>query len=115
MIARLWHGLTTRENSGKYERLLLGEILPGIHRVAGYKGAYLLRREVSEGTEFATLTLFDSMDAVRRFAGDDHEAAVVPEEARRLLARFDARSVHYTVVAEPPAGAGRTRDSLRRL
>ena len=102
MIARLWHGLTTRENSGKYERLLLGEILPGIHRVDGYKGAYLLRREVPEGTEFATLTLFDSMDAVRRFAGEDYEAAVVPEEARRLLARFDACSVHYAVVAEPP-------------
>jgi heme-degrading monooxygenase HmoA len=108
MIARLWHGMTNSENSEKYERLLLGEILPGIHRVEGYRGAYLLRREIPEGVEFVTLTLFDSMDAVRRFAGEDIEAAVVPEEARRLLARFDARSVHYTIVAEPsalPAGA----------
>jgi len=104
MIARLWHGLTNGENSKKYERLLLDEILPGIHRVEGYRGAYLLRREVAEGTEFVTLTLFDSMDAVRRFAGEDIEKAVVPEEARRLLARFDARSMHYTIVAEPVAG-----------
>ena len=103
MIARLWHGLTNRGNSKKYERLLLDEILPGIHRVEGYRGAYLLRREVPEGVEFVTLTLFDSMDAVRRFAGEDIDVAVVPEEARRLLARFDARSVHYTIVAEPPA------------
>src|SRR5437870_4610316 len=99
MIARLWHGLTTLENSGKYERLLLGEILPGIHLLEGYTCAYLLRRYVPEVTEFATLTLFYSMDAVRRFAGEVFEAAVVPEEARRLFARFDARSVHYAVVA----------------
>ena len=101
MIARLWHGVTTRENADAYEDLLQSEILPGIHRVEGYKGAYLLRREVPEGAEFVTLTIFDSMDAVRRFAGDDLEAAVVPEEARKLLTRFDRRSVHYTVLIEP--------------
>jgi heme-degrading monooxygenase HmoA len=100
MIARLWHGVTSHENKNEYEHLLRGEILPGIHRVEGYRGAYLLRREVPEGAEFVTLTIFDSMDAVRRFAGDDVESAVVPEEARRLLARFDRRSVHYTILAE---------------
>src|SRR6266542_6022029 len=108
MIARLWHGLTNKEDSEKYERLLLDEILPGIHRVEGYRGAYLLRREVAEGTEFVTLTLFESMDAVRRFAGEDYEKAVVPEEARRLLARFDARSGHYTILAEPPPSPSTT-------
>ena len=101
MIARLWHGVATRENAGKYEDLLRSEVLPGIHRVEGYKGAYLLRRDVPEGAEFVTLTVFDSMDAVRRFAGEDLEAAVVPEEARKLLARFDRRSVHYTILVEP--------------
>lgn len=79
MIARLWHGVTSHENKNEYEHLLRGEILPGIHRVEGYRGAYLLRREVPEGAEFVTLTIFDSMDAVRRFAGDDVESAVVPE------------------------------------
>jgi heme-degrading monooxygenase HmoA len=102
MIARLWHGVTSHENAEKYEDLLRGEILPGIHRVKGYRGAYLLRREVLEGAEFVTLTLFDSMESVRRFAGDDVELAVVPEEARKLLARFDHRSVHYTILSEPP-------------
>jgi heme-degrading monooxygenase HmoA len=100
MIARLWHGVTSHENAKKYEDLLRGEILPGIHRVEGYRGAWLLRREIPEGAEFVTLTIFDSMDAVRRFAGDDLEKAVVPEEARKLLARFDGRSVHYTILAE---------------
>ena len=101
IIARLWHGVTTRENASQYEDLLRGEILPGIHRVEGYRGAYLLRREVPEEAEFVTLTLFESLDVVRRFAGEDPEAAVVPEEARRLLARFDRRSVHYTILVEP--------------
>jgi heme-degrading monooxygenase HmoA len=101
MIGRLWHGVTTSENAAKYEDLLRGEVLPGIHRVDGYKGAWLLRREVPEGAEFVTLTIFESMDAVRRFAGEDAEAAVVPEAARKLLAGFDRRSVHYTILVEP--------------
>jgi len=97
MIARLWHGWTSRENAEAYEALLRGEILPGIHRVAGYRGAHLLRRDREDEVEFVTLTLFDSLDAVRAFAGEDFEMAVVPQEARKLLARFDQRSMHYEV------------------
>ena len=97
MIARLWHGWTSRENAEAYEALLRGEILPGIHRVAGYRGAHLLRRDREDEVEFVTLTYFDSMDAVRAFAGEDFEMAVVPQEARKLLARFDQRSMHYEV------------------
>jgi heme-degrading monooxygenase HmoA len=97
MIARLWHGWTSRENAEAYEALLRGEILPGIHRVAGYRGAHLLRRDREDEVEFVTLTLFDSLDAVRAFAGEDFEMAVVSQEARKLLARFDQRSMHYEV------------------
>ena len=99
MIARLWHGWTTRANAPVYETLLREEVLPGIHRVAGFHGAYLLRRQAGEEVEF--VTLFDSLEAVRAFAGEDYELAVVPPEARRVLSRFDQRSVHYTVVIEP--------------
>jgi heme-degrading monooxygenase HmoA len=77
------------------------KILPGIHRVAGYQGAYLLRRDVPEGVEFVTLTLFESLEAVRAFAGADLEVAVVPPDARALLSRFDERSVHFDVVMKP--------------
>lgn len=101
MIARLWHGWTTRENADAYEALLRGEVLPGIHRVPGYHGAYLLRRDAGQEVEFVTLTLFESWDAVRAFAGPDLEAAVVPPAARKLLARFDARSVHYDTLLTP--------------
>ena len=98
MIARLWHGWTSRENADRYEALLKSEVLPGIHRIEGYGGARLLRREVGEEVEFITLTFFDSMEAVRAFAGDDYEQAVVPEEARRLLSHFDQRSAHYEMI-----------------
>ena len=100
MIGRLWHGWTTREHADAYERLLVTKILPGIHRVDGYQGAYLLRRNVAEGVEFVTLTLFESIDAVRAFAGADHEVAVVSPEARALLSRFDERSAHFDVVVK---------------
>ena len=95
MIARIWHGWTKPENAEAYRRLLVEKILPGIHRVAGYRGAYLLTRNGAGESEFVTMTLWDSMDAVGEFAGSDSAHAVVPEEARRLLTRFDSRSEHY--------------------
>jgi heme-degrading monooxygenase HmoA len=97
VIARIWHGWTTKETADSYEQLLRSHILPGIDdRVPGYLGAYLLRDDSGDGeVEFVTVTLFDSLDAVRAFAGEDYEAAVVPPEARELLSRFDARSRHY--------------------
>jgi heme-degrading monooxygenase HmoA len=101
MIGRVWHGWTSPANANAYEGLLRREVLPGIHRVPGYQGAWLLRRAAGSEVEFVTLTLFESWDAVRAFAGDDFEAAVVPPAARALLARFDARSVHYDVVLRP--------------
>jgi len=101
MMSRLWRGWTTFDNADAYEELLRTKILPGIHRVDGYKGAYLLRRDVEDRVEFVTLTLWESMDAVRAFAGEDHEVAVVPPEARQLLSKFDRRSKHYETVIEP--------------
>jgi len=98
MIGRLWHGRTTRDNADSYQRLLVSDVLPGIERIPGSRGAYLLRREVPEGVEFVTLTLFDSMDAVRAFAGEDYTKAVIHQEAARLLERFDERSEHYEIV-----------------
>jgi heme-degrading monooxygenase HmoA len=103
VISRIWHGWTTRENAAPYEALLRSEILPGIanRSISGLQGAHLLRREVPEGVEFVTILWFESLDAVREFAGEDWEAAVVPEKARRLLARFDVRSQHYETVLQP--------------
>lgn len=102
MISRIWHGWTTFSNSDKYESMLKEEIFIGIQNrhIYGFKGIQLLRREVNEEVEFVTIMAFDSLDAVREFAGEDYEAAVVPPQAREVLSRFDARSQHYEIRAE---------------
>ena len=100
MISRIWHGWTTRENANKYQALLQEEIFVGIHKrqIGGFKNIQLLRRDAGEEVEFVTIMLFDSLEAVRDFAGEDYEAAVVPEKARAVLSHFDERSQHYKVV-----------------
>ena len=102
MIARVWHGWTTPENAAAYERLLKEEIFPGIQgkNVAGYRGIQLLRRTAGDEIEFKTIMWFDSLAAVRQFAGEDYEQAYVPAAARAVLARFDERSQHYELRAE---------------
>ena len=95
MIARLWHGYTKPEDAGAYHEMLLKKILPGIHRIAGYKGSHVLRRDGKEEVEFITLTFWESLDAIREFAGPDYERAVIIPEAARLLTRHDERSTHY--------------------
>jgi len=105
MIGRLWHGWARREHADAYEALLRSHVLPGIHRVKGFHGAHLLRRDAGDEVEFVTLTLFESLEAVRAFAGEDYERAVVPAAARRLLSRFDARAVHFEVMLTPEAVA----------
>ena len=99
MISRIWHGWTTPQNANLYEELLKGEIFVGINNrgIAEYRGIQLLRRDGPDEVEFVTLMRFDSLDAVRRFAGEDFEAAVVPPKARALLERFDERSSHYEI------------------
>jgi heme-degrading monooxygenase HmoA len=105
MICRVWHGWTRPGNAEAYERLLRSEIFRGIagRSISGYRGIELLRRSDQESVEFVTLMWFDSLDAVRDFAGTDYEVAVVPPAARALLERFDARSAHYEV--REPRGA----------
>ncbi|MBN1813872.1 MAG: antibiotic biosynthesis monooxygenase [Anaerolineae bacterium] len=103
MISRIWHGWTTPANADAYEALLKSEIFVGIQNreIAGYRGIHLLRRtSVGNEVEFVTVMWFDSLEAVRTFAGADYEAAVVPPKARALLSRFDERSQHYEVKAE---------------
>jgi heme-degrading monooxygenase HmoA len=102
MISRIWHGWTTHENADKYERLLRAEVLPGIHRIRGYTGAYLLRRDAANNeVEFITITQFTDMNAVRDFAGKDYERAVIAPGASQLLSHYDERSQHYETLLTP--------------
>jgi len=99
MISRIWHGYTTGDNADTYESLLQKEIFVGIanRNIEGYRGIQLLRRELPAETEFITIMWFDSVDSVRKFAGEDYEKAVVPEAAQKVLSHYDERSAHYVV------------------
>jgi antibiotic biosynthesis monooxygenase (ABM) superfamily enzyme len=102
MIGRIWHGWTTPENADAYESLLRHEIFLGIQdrQIAGFRGIQLLRRNLKTEVEFVTMMCFDSIEAIRAFAGEDYEIAVVPPQARALLSRFDERSQHYEIRAD---------------
>jgi heme-degrading monooxygenase HmoA len=97
MIGRLWRGWTTAGNAPAYEEHLRRETLPALERIDGFAGAHVLRRETDGGIEIVVITLWQSLDAVRAFAGEAYETAVIPPEARKLLARFDATVLHYDV------------------
>jgi len=99
MIARVWHGYTRPEHADAYEAMLKPELLPGISKVKGYKGSYLLRRNAGEEVEFITIILWESLDAIRAISGSDYETAVIPEERRKYLARYDARASHYEIAS----------------
>ncbi len=105
MITRVWHGWTTVENAPIYEKLLRSEILPGIadRNIPGYRGVRMLKRARPDHdeVEFITLMEFDQLDDVRGFMGDNFEQAHVPEQARKVLKRFDLRVRHYETVIDP--------------
>jgi heme-degrading monooxygenase HmoA len=77
MISRVWHGWTPAKNAGTYEALLRSEIFPGIiaQKIVGFERIELFRRELGAEVEFMTVMWFTSLEAVKAFAGEDHEAA----------------------------------------
>ena len=100
MIARVWRGSTKPgDDADAYENMLKPELLPGIGKVSGYKGSHLLRREDGDEVEFVTIILWDSVEAIRAFAGPDYETSIIPEERRKYLSRHDAKAKHYEVVS----------------
>ena len=100
MICRIWRGWTTPEKASAYEAVVRGQVIPAIEAraVPGFHHIDLLRREAGDETEFTTIMWFDDLASVRAFAGEDYEIAHVPAAAQVILARWDARVPHYTVL-----------------
>jgi heme-degrading monooxygenase HmoA len=103
MIARVWRGWTKPENANAYEKLLRQVVYPGLQKINGYQGGYILRQDGKEETEFVTVNLFASLDAVKAFAGADYETPVFEPEARRLLSKVEPIARHYEVKKAPGA------------
>ena len=103
MIVRAWRGYAAVTDEETYPRHLLQTVRPKLETIAGFRGLYLLRRRTAGEVEFQVLTLWESMEAIRDFAGPDLERAVVEPEAEEALVRFDTRVRHYEVLARPGA------------
>lgn len=104
-ILRLWKGRATAAKAGDYVRHASQTVFPEVQSLPGHRGAYLLRRSAGNSVEFTVLTLWDSMDAVRGFAGPDPERAVVEPAARAALSDFEETVTHYEVVVHTGQGA----------
>jgi heme-degrading monooxygenase HmoA len=97
MIARHWTGWTRKDDADAYEQLLRDTVLPGLRRIHGYRGGYVLRREELGEVRFVVVNLFDSLEAVKAFAGPDYERPVFEREAQRLLSHYEPKALHYDV------------------
>ncbi len=100
MICRLWRGWTSPANAAAYERIVRGEVIPGIEamRISGFRHIDLMKRDVGDEVEFQTLMLFDDLAAIKAFVGEDHAVANVPAAARAVLSRFDIHAAHYEII-----------------
>jgi len=98
MILRMWKGQSNSDNASKYIRHATQTVFPKLQNIDGYRGAYLLRLPLPGSVEFVVLSLWESMDAIKQFAGENADQAVVEPEAQSALSGFDEFVTHYEVV-----------------
>jgi heme-degrading monooxygenase HmoA len=114
MIARTWHGAVPADKADAYHEYLLESGVPDYQRTPGNRGVYVFRRVEGETAHFLLLTLWDSLDAIRAFAGPDVERAKYYPEDEAFLMELEPSVTHYDVLASPASDSnppGRSRDS----
>jgi heme-degrading monooxygenase HmoA len=102
MIARHWRGWTKPEDADAYEALLREHVLPGLQKIPGYRGGHVLRLDREDESEFVIINFFESLEAVRAFAGPDYTVPVFEPEARQLLSKVEPLAHHYEVRVSKP-------------
>jgi heme-degrading monooxygenase HmoA len=105
MIARIWRGAVLSEDSDAYADYMQDTGVAGYARTPGNRGVWMLRRDLGDRTEFVMFTLWDSIEAIKAFAGEDYETAVFYPEDDRFLVERELKSAHYELHtrAEPDA------------
>jgi len=98
MISRVWRGLAKSADADHYVRHLQDDTFPKLGRIPGFVSASILRRPVAAGIEFVVETTWRSMDAIRQFAGDAAEVAVVPPAVQAMMVEYDTAVAHYEIV-----------------
>jgi heme-degrading monooxygenase HmoA len=97
MIVRMWHGRVPASKARAYREFVNGRAIPDYRSVAGNISVYVLERPEGDVTHFITLTFWESLDAIKGFAGDDVEAAKYYPEDKDFLLEFEPTVVHYEV------------------
>jgi heme-degrading monooxygenase HmoA len=115
MIARVWDGVTAAKDGEAYAEYVQTTGVTALAATEGNRGVYLFRRTEEGRAHFRVLSLWDSMEGIRRFAGPEpQKARYYPEDERYLLA-LDPHVSHYEVVAAASGEAARLADELRRI
>lgn len=97
MISRHWRGVVKTEESDDYLSHLQKDTFPQLANIPGFVSASILRRSTARGVEFVILTTWDSMEAIRQFAGESADVAVVPPVAQAMMVEYDKEVVHYEI------------------
>jgi heme-degrading monooxygenase HmoA len=98
MISRQWKGIAKPGQADNYIEHLKTETFPQIAKIPGFVNASIMTRKVPKGTEFLVVTTWESIEAIKRFAGEDAEVAVVPDVVQEMMVEYDERVVHYEIV-----------------
>lgn len=106
MIVRMWRGQAKAANAEAYERFVTAKVFAGLPAIPGHRGAYLLKRDIANGAEveFVAVTLWESQAAIRGFAGEAIERAVIEPEARAVLSGFDDFVRHFELAHATSCG-----------
>jgi heme-degrading monooxygenase HmoA len=105
VIARIWHGVTAAAKSEEYLDYLNETGVPDYRATEGNRGVYVMRRVEGDRAHFLTLSFWNSIDDVKRFAGPDPERAKYYPADEAFLLDFEPTVGHYEVVVEPPSEA----------
>jgi heme-degrading monooxygenase HmoA len=98
MVARHWRGLARPSQAGDYIEHLRRETFPQLRKIPGFIDASILRRGLDRGVEFLVVTRWNSIVAIRQFAGKDADAAVVPPQVQEMMIEYDRTVRHYDVI-----------------
>jgi heme-degrading monooxygenase HmoA len=103
MIERVWLARTTRDGAAKYAEHFRRVVIPELSAIDGYRGARLLERESNGGVEVIVVTRWHNLEAIRAFAGEELDRAVVHDEAAALFTDYDRKVRHFGVVVSDGA------------
>ena len=99
-ISRHWRGVAKPEEADHYIHHLRNDTFPKLTGIEGFISASILRRSIREGTEFLIVTTWESLEAIRKFAGESASAAVVPLSVQAMMVEYDREVAHYEIVEE---------------